>query len=126
MTSLRNRDTACDSSSVRAGRFAQPERNRGRLAMRIFDAHAARFDALNAIGRVAELENVAREAFDREILIDRADQLSRGLEHDVVVGRIGNRAARSQRGEPRAAPPAQHAVDRVAMDIRRAGDRAAC
>ena len=44
--------------------------------------------------------------------------LARGLEHDVVVGGVGNRAARGDRGEPRAAPAAQHAVHRVAVQVR--------
>ena len=114
----RSRDTACDSSSVRARRLAEPERNRRRLALRILDAHAARLDAQDPIRRVAELEDVAGEALDREVLVDRADELARGLEHDVVVGGVGNRAARRERGQPRAAPAAQHAVDGVAMEVR--------
>ncbi len=39
----------------------------------------------------------------------RADERALGLEHDVVVGVVGDRAARGERGEPRAAPPAQPA-----------------
>ena len=43
-----------------------------------------------------------------------------GLEHHLVVGVVGDRAAGGERGQPRAAPAAQHAVDRVAMDQRAA------
>src|SRR5205823_2967767 len=100
-------------------RFAEPEWNGGRLSMRVFDADATRLDALNAVGGIAELKDVAGHTLDREILVDRADQLTRRLQHDVVVGRVGNRAARGQGRETRAAPPAQHAVNRVAMDIGR-------
>ena len=41
------------------------------------------------------------------------------LEHHLVVGVVGDRAAGGERGQPRAAPAAQHAVDRVAMDVAR-------
>ena len=108
-----------------AGRLAQPERNGRRLAVRILDAHAAGLDAPDPVRRVAELEDVAGEALDREVLVDRADHLARGLEHHVVVGGVGNRAARRERGEPRAAPSAQHAVHRIAMHVRRRDGRGA-
>ena len=88
--------------------------------MRILDAHAAGFDAPDAVRRVAELEDVAGEALDREVLVDRADLLPRGLEHDVVVRVVGNRAAGGERGQARALAPAQHAVDGIAMNVRRA------
>ena len=39
-----------------------------------------------------------------------------GLEHHLIVGGVGDRAAGSQRGRPRAAPAAQNAIDRVVMD----------
>ena len=55
--------------------------------MRILDANAARFDAQDAVRSVAELENVAREALDGEVLVHRADQMTGRLEHDVVVRR---------------------------------------
>ena len=103
-----------------ARRFAEPERNRRRLALRVVDANAPGFDPQDPIRRVAELEDVPGEALDREILVDGADELARGLEHDVVVGGVGYRAARCDGGEPGAAPAAQHAVDGVAMDVRRA------
>ena len=79
-------------------RLAQPERNRRRLAVRILDAHAARLDAPDPVRRVAELEDVAGEALDGEVLVDGADELAGGLEHDVVVGVVGNRAAGGERG----------------------------
>ena len=42
------------------------------------------------------------------------------LEQHLVVGVVGNRAAGGQRGQPRAAPAAQHAIDRVVVDQRAA------
>ena len=43
-----------------------------------------------------------------------------GSSTHLVIGVVGNRAARGQRGQPRAAPAAQHAIDRVVMDERAA------
>ena len=91
--------------------------------MRILDAHAARFDAPDLVRRVAELEDVAGEALDREVLVDGADDLVGRLQHDLVVGGVGDRAAGGERREARAAASAQHAVHRVAMDVRGAVPR---
>src|SRR5437870_3072378 len=99
---------------------AEPERHVGRLTLGVLDPHRAALDAADAIGGVAELEDVAGEALDREILVDRADDLVFRLEQYLVVGIVGDRAARGQRGQPRAAPAAQHAVDRVVMQERAA------
>ncbi len=100
-------------------RFPEPERNRRRRAFRILDAQAAALDAQHAIGDVAQLEDVASHALDREILVHRADHLRLRLEHDFVVGGVGNRAARCDRSQPRAASRAQRAVDRVAVQVGR-------
>ena len=105
-----------------ARRLAEPERDGRRHPRRVLDAHGAALHALNAISGVAELEDVAGHAFDREILVDRADDLIFGFEQYLIVGIVGDRPARGQRGQPRAAPAAQHVVDRIVMDqARRAG-----
>ena len=49
-------------------------------------------------------------------LDDRADDLVLGFQQHLVIGGVGDRAAGGQRGQPRAAPAAQHAVDRVVMN----------
>ncbi len=100
------------------GRLAEPERNRGRLTVRILDAHRAALDPQDSIGGVAQLEHVALQALDGEVLVHRADELRLGLEHDAVVGVVRNRAARSDRREAAAAPRTQHLVDGVAMNER--------
>src|SRR5690348_17083139 len=63
-----------------AGRLAEPERDGRRRALRVLDAHRAALDANDAIGGVAELEDVALQALDGEILVDRADDLALRLE----------------------------------------------
>ena len=102
------------------GRFAEPERDRRRHAVRILDTHSAPLDAQDAISVVAELKDVAGHALDREILVDRADDLVFRFEHDLIVGGVGDRAAARQRGQPRAAPAAQQMVDPVVMNQRAA------
>ena len=56
-----------------AGRFAEPERNARRRAVRVLDANPTGLDAQDAVARVAELEDVAGDALDREVLVDGAD-----------------------------------------------------
>ena len=55
----------------------------------------------------AEQEDVAGHALDGEVFVERADALPVGLGDDGVVGRVGDRAARGDAGQPRAAPAAQ-------------------
>ena len=47
------------------------------------------------------------------------------FEQHLVIGVVGNRAAGGQCRQPRAAPPAQHAVDRVTVQHRRRAVRGA-
>src|SRR5262249_28900819 len=57
------------------GRLAEPERNGRRPPVRILDPHHATFDAHDAIALVAELEDIAGHALDREILVHGADEM---------------------------------------------------
>ena len=79
----------------------------------------------DAIGAVAELENVAGHALDGEILVDGTDRLIFRLEDNLIIGRVGDRAARGQRGQPRPAPSAQQMIDGVVSAIARRAGRGA-
>src|SRR5262249_16099928 len=103
-----------------AGRLAEPERNGRRRAVGIFDAHHAALDADDAVVLIAELEDVAAQALDREILVHAADDVVFGLEQHLIVGIVWDRSAAGERGEPRAAAAAQHVVDAVVVDERAA------
>ena len=103
-----------------ARRLAEPERNGRRHAVGILDAHDAALDAQDAIALVAELEDVAGEALDREILVHGADDVVLRLQQHLIVGVVRDRAAGGERGEARAAPAAQHVVDGVVVDERAA------
>ena len=86
------------------------------MAVGVLDAHDAALDALDLVALVAELEDVAGEALDGEILVHRADEVIFRLEQHLVVGIVGNGAAGRQRRQPRAAPAAQLAIDGVVMN----------
>ena len=75
------------------GRLAEPERNGRRRAVRVLDPHHAALDAQDAVALVAELEDVAGHALDREVLVQRADDVVLGLEQHLVVGVVGDGAA---------------------------------
>src|SRR5262245_1702549 len=79
---------------VGAGRgLAEPEWNGRRLASGVLDPHRAALNPNDTIGRVAKLEDVALDAFDREILVDGADDDVFGLEQDLEIGIIRNRSS---------------------------------
>jgi len=59
-------------------RLAEPERHRRRLALGVRDAHHAVADAQDAPRGVAELEHVARQRFDGEVLVQRARKCPSG------------------------------------------------
>ena len=101
-------------------RLAQPERDGRRRALRVGDPDVAARDLQDAPRRVAELEDVAGVALDREVLVERADERVVRLEDDAVVGDLGDRAARRLGEEPRAAAAANGGVDLVAVHQRRA------
>src|SRR3954447_3326224 len=80
-----------------AGRFAKPERNGRRHAVRILDAHDATLDPLDAIAPVAELEDIAGDALDREILIYGADDMILGFEQNLAIGIVWDGSTRGER-----------------------------
>ena len=57
----------------------------------------ASFDPQNAVGFVAELEDVAGETLDRKILIHRPNDMALRLKQHLKVGIVGDRAARGKR-----------------------------
>ena len=101
-------------------RLAEPERHRRRLAFSVRDAHYAVADAQDAPGSVAELEHVARQRFDGEVLVQRAEEVPFGLEQHAVVEHFRDRAAVEDGAHARALAGAQLALDRVVVDQRAA------
>ena len=101
-------------------RLAQPERNAGRLAVRVHHPHLAGLDLADEIGGVAELEDVARHALDREVLVQGADEGLGRVEDHAIVPDVGDRTAGGERRESGAAPAAQPVVHPVVVDVRAA------
>ena len=86
--------------------------------MRVFDTHGAAFHANDPVRLIAELEDVALQALDREIFIDGANQLAFGFEHDLIVGGIRDGAAGGNGCESRTFASADHAVHGIVIDER--------
>ena len=61
------------------------------------------FDAPDLPRVRAQQEDVAGHALDREVFVERADDVALGLDDDVVVRGLGNRAAARDRRHARAA-----------------------
>ena len=75
-------------------RFAEPERNGRRRALaRRRRAPSPGADLQHPPRRVAQLEDVAGDALDGEVLVQRADERVVGIEDHAIVGDLGNRAA---------------------------------
>jgi hypothetical protein len=90
-------------------RFAQPEWKSRRRTPRFLHTDDAALHVLNAIRRVAELQNIAGQAFDGIILVDGSYHLSLRLEEHLIVGGFRNgtqilRCCSPHRGPAR--PPA--------------------
>ena len=60
--------------------LAEPEGNRRRQAVGVFDEHLTLRDLEDAPRRDAKLEDVARHALDGEVFVDRANHDSLRLE----------------------------------------------
>ncbi len=99
--------------------LSPPERDGGRRAAGVLDAHLARLDAPDSPRRGSQQEDVAGHAFHGEIFVDTSHHPSLWLGDHEVVGVIGNRAAGCHGGQSGAAPPADDAVDAIPVEIRR-------
>ena len=98
-------------------RLAEPERDTGRLTLGVFDPDTARLDAQDAVRGVTKLEDVALEALDREILVERSDERPGRLEDHLVVRVVGDGAATGDGGQPGATPRPQPVVHRITVQI---------
>ena len=102
------------------GGLAQPEGQRGRLALGVGHADDPRLHADHAPRGVPELEDVPAVALHRPVLVDGADERPVRLLPDLVIRGVGDGPAREQRGEARAPRGHEPAVDPVPMEQRAA------
>jgi hypothetical protein len=88
------------------------------LAVSVFDADAAALDAEDAVGDVAELENIALEALHGEIFVDGPNDSGLRFEDHLEIGVVGDRPARGDGGEACTAAATKLMVHGVVIDQR--------
>ena len=76
--------------------------------MGIFHKNSTRLDAANSPGGIAEQHDIAAQALDREVFVNRAHGIALGFRHHRVEGVIRNRSAIGD-GDKAAAAPSQKA-----------------
>jgi hypothetical protein len=93
-----DRDTAAGELVRAARRLAEPERNRRRLPLRIVDAMRPGLDSAESGTTCCRAGKCRRRGSSMaKSSLTVPTSWPRGLEHDVVVGGVGNRAARRER-----------------------------
>ena len=85
--------------------------------MGVLDQHPALFYPKNPVTGVAELENVARDALESEVLVQRANAQALRLHNHVVIELVGNGAAVLQRHQPRRGACSQPPIDGVVVQV---------
>jgi len=73
-----------------------------RLPVRIFDANFSLLDAEHTPRRVAQLKNIALQALDREVFVDRSNNEPAWFEHNRIISGVRNCAAGGDGSQPRA------------------------
>ena len=97
--------------------FAEPERYGRRLTLGILDPDLAGLDPQDPVRRVAQLKNVASDAFHREVFVDAADVQPLWLQQHAVVGVVRNGPAAGHGRQLGAPATAQAAGHRVAVQV---------
>ena len=85
--------------------------------MRILDQHLAGLDLRDAVRGVAELKDVARDAFEGEVLVERADAMLLRQQHHVVVELVRDHAGVRDGRQLRSTARPQHAIDGVVVQV---------
>ena len=85
--------------------------------MCILDKHPALFDLQHAVGKIAELKDITRHAFKRKVFIQAADEQAFGLQDDIVIKLVGNRAAVGNGRQACTAARPQHPIHGITMQV---------
>jgi len=99
-------------------RLTEPEWDGRRSTLRVGHPHDAATDADDSPRSRAELEDVAAVRLDGEVFVQRADERAFRFEDHLVVGVVGDGAARRHRGDARAARGAERFAHAVAVKQR--------
>src|SRR5260370_1129620 len=100
-----------------ARRLAEPERHRGRRAMRVLHPDDTGLYPPDPPRGRAEQEDISHHALDRPVLVDRADERVVWLGQDPVVAELRDRTARGQRRHAGTSPALQLPVDLVPVQV---------
>ena len=87
------------------------------MALGVLDPHLTGFHPQDAVGGVAELEDIPCNAFHREVFVDATDIQALRLQQHAVVGVVGDRAAAGYRREPGATAATQGVGHSVAVQV---------
>ena len=85
--------------------------------MGVFDKNPALFDLEHAVGKIAELEDIAGHTFKGKVFIQAADKQAFGLQDDVVIKLVGNRTTIGNGSQACTAPWPQHAIDNITVQV---------
>src|SRR5215213_3900443 len=88
--------------------------------MRILNAHLALLDSEHTPRRVSELKDIALQALDRKVFVNRTDHQTTRFKHYCVVRRVGYCAARGDRSETCPTPATKPLINRIMVQVRRA------
>jgi hypothetical protein len=98
-------------------RFAQPEGDRRRGAMRVLNADFSRLHPPDLPGFVPEKENVAGHALHGKVLIHLANGRPIGLLDHVVIRCVWDRSPAGDGRQPRAPPASDAAMHAVVVEV---------
>ena len=99
------------------GPFAEPERNSRVHALGISHPYLEPVYPQNLPGVSAQRKHIARHRIEREVLVQATDHRVFGVEHNLIIEHIRNRAAVGQRDEVCATPWPKPPVNRVVMQV---------
>src|SRR5262245_58534221 len=85
--------------------------------MRILNAHATHLNAADSPGGVAQQHDVARQALDRKVLINAADNDAFRLRYHRVIRGVRYRSPGSDCSQARSTASSNAAVDAIVMQI---------
>ena len=100
-----------------SGRLTEPERDGGRRSPGVLHIHLAGGDALDAVGGIAQLEDVAGQALEGKILVQCADAGFRRHQQHVVIELVRYGSAVGEGSDARGAARPQELPDAVQMKV---------
>jgi hypothetical protein len=99
------------------GCLTQPERHARWRCACVRDVDLSGFHPQDAIGAIAQLDDISGQTFEGEILVQRADAQAFWLQYHVVIEQVGYGAAVEQRAQASASPGSQPSGDGIVEQV---------